>query len=268
MADDPPLHAFVLCWPGKEPGAHQIAHAIAPHVDDLTVLYKNDTGRTEQGAGQWKKIPSDWFYGRQFKETLDLNRGDIMLHIQADAGFHDWPSIIRKCRDSFKRFPNVGVWAPNVYHTIWTPAITAICPLPGHDILAVTMTDGIVWALSSPVINRMKMLDYGMNNFGWGVSEAACAFAFTNNMLVLMDVSVKVDHPEGSGYCKAGALEGAKTFLRQLSPAELVQFHWVHLTKSIREKPLRRWERPLNTLKQALGEIQGRPRGGARMVRP
>jgi hypothetical protein len=264
MADDPSLHAFVLCWPGKEAGAHHIANAIDGHVDHLTVLYKNDTGVTEHGPGQWNKIPADWFYGKQFQESLRLNRGDIMLHIQADAGFHDWPSIISKCRDSFQRFPNVGVWAPNVYHSIWTPNVTAICPLRSNDILAVTMTDGIVWALSSPVIDRLKMLEYDINNFGWGICEAACAFAFTNNMLVLMDVSVKVDHPEGSGYCKAGALEQGQAFIKQLSSAELVQFNWVQLTKGIRERRLTRWEKPWSTLKRVFDEIHGRPR----MARP
>lgn len=260
MADDPSLHAFVLCWPGKEANARYIANAIAAHVDDLTVLYKNGNDRREQGAGQWTKIPTEWFYGKQFEESLRLNRGEIMLHIQADAGFDDWPSIIRKCRDSFQQLPNVGVWAPNVYHSIWTPKVTAICPLPGKDILAVTMTDGIVWALSSPVINRMRTLQYDMNNFGWGICEAACAFAFTHNMLVLMDVSVQVDHPEGSGYCKAAALEQGHAFIRQLSSAERIQFNWVQLTKSMRERPSRRWGKPFNTLRRVFDEVQGRPR--------
>ncbi|HVG48406.1 MAG TPA: hypothetical protein VM899_09780, partial [Rubellimicrobium sp.] len=89
------LHVFILCWPGYEDSAHNIAAAVEGHADHLTVLYKNDDDRIETGPGNWKKIPSEWYYGSQFRETLDLRRGDIMLHIQADASYSDWPELIR-----------------------------------------------------------------------------------------------------------------------------------------------------------------------------
>lgn len=260
MTDNLSIHAFVFCWPGKEAGAHYIAKSIAGHVDYLTVLYKNNNDRIENGPGDWRKIPNEWFYGRQFKKSLDLNKGNIMLHIQADAKFDDWPSIISKCKNSFDCFPNVGVWAPNVYHTVWTPEVTSICELRHNEILAITATDGVVWALSSAVIDRLKMLDYDMNKFGWGISEAAGAFAFTNNMLVLMDLSVKVEHPKGSGYCNIEAFEQVKVFIDQLSATERVQFNWVHLTKIIREKQLKRWKIPLKRWKGVFDEIYGRRR--------
>jgi hypothetical protein len=260
MTDHLSIHAFVFCWPGKEAGAHHIANSIADHVDYLTVLYKNDNDCTEDGPGDWRKIPNEWFYGSQFKHSLDLNQGSIMLHIQADAKFDHWPLIISKCKNSFDRFPNVGVWAPNVYHTVWIPEVTSICEIARNEIIAITATDGIVWALSSAVIDRLKMLDYDMNKFGWGISEAAGAFAFTNNMLVLMDLSVKVEHPKGSGYCNVEALEQVKGFIDQLSVAERVQFNWVHLTKIIREKQLKKWESPLKKWKRFFDETYGRRR--------
>lgn len=259
MMNNLSMHVFVLCWPGKEAAAHHIAKSIEPCVDYLTVIYKNDTGFIETGSGEWKKISSEWFYGRQFKHSLDLNRGHIMLHIQADARFDHWPSVIEKCKEAFDCFPNVGVWAPNVYHSVWTPDLTSIRRLRDDEILAVTMTDGIVWALSPPVINRLRMFDYDMNNFGWGICEAACAFAFTNNMLVLMDLSLKVEHPKGSGYCNVQALEQGKEFITQLSATERIQFDWVQITKSIREKRAKKSKNPLKRLWRVFGEVDRRP---------
>lgn len=220
----PSIHAFVLCWPKWEKAARHIARELHGRVDHLTVLYKNDTGQPEGGAGEWRRIPSDRFYGWQFRHTIDLNRGGVMLHVQADARCADWPALAARCRGAFAARPDLGVWTPDVYHSWYTPRITWAGRLDDDGTLPVTTTDGVVWALSATVLPPLARLDWSVNNLGWGVTEAAAAVAVTMDRTVVMDRTVKVEHPWGSGYNRAEALRQSLAFRRQLSPAQQAYF--------------------------------------------
>lgn len=234
----PSIHAFVLCWPRWEAAARHIAGALEGRVDHLTVLYKNDTGQSESGAGEWQRIPSERFYGWQFRHTLDLNRGDVMLHVQADADFGDWPALVARCRAAFQTIPGLGVWSPDVYHSWYTPRRTQVEGLQGQGIASVTTTDGVVWALSSAVLDGLRRLDYSRNNLGWGLTETAAAIAVTQDLSVAMDLTLRVKHPKGSGYDRAKALEQLRLFQSQLSPPQLAYLRMLWEVTRLRE-----WQR-------------------------
>lgn len=220
MSDVPTIHAFIFCWPKWEAATHHIAAALDGHVDHLTVMYKNDTGVDEIGPGEWRRIPSSCYYGWQFAESLRLNRGDVMLHVQADAGSGGWPHLVARCRDAFHGMPDLGVWAPNVDYTPWSPQLTQVRSLGGNGLAAVTLTDGILWALSRAVVERLGRLDYAHNNLGWGMGSAAAAMAMTNGLAVAMDLTLDVTHPKGSGYDQAKAQEEMAAFMGQLPAAQ------------------------------------------------
>jgi hypothetical protein len=213
----PSIHAFIFCWPGWEASAHHISRELQGKVQHLTVLYKNDRDVTEAGPGDWRKIPSERFYGWQFRETLDLNRGDVMLHVQADADHSDWPNLVGRCRSAFGLQRALGIWSPNVYHSWYTPRLTRLADQPTDGIVPVTVTDGVVWALCSDVVGALKQFDFTSNNIGWGLTETAAAVAVTHDRSVAMDLTLKVNHPRGSGYDRTQALAEAKTFAAQLS---------------------------------------------------
>jgi hypothetical protein len=258
MGDRCSLHAFVLCWPGREAAAHDIAGALAGTADHLTVLYKNDTGQDESGPGDWRRIPSERYYGWQFQESLRLNRGDIMLHVQADAIHSDWLNVARRCRQTFEANRGLGIWSPNVYHSWYIPELTQVSPPRPDGVADVTCTDGVVWALSSALVERLRRLDFSENNIGWGLGEAAAALAVTNDMGVVMDLELEVIHPKGSGYDRTKALAQAKSFSTQLSAsqqayistiltlAQLRDSRWANLTRGslwrrkLRERGARR----------------------------
>jgi len=236
MSDSPTLHAFVFCWPKWESAAHRIAEAVAGQVDHLTVLFKNDTGQDETGPGEWRRIPSERYYGWQFRESLELNRGDVMLHIQADASFGDWPKLVGGCREAFWSKPGIGVWSPDVYHSWYTPRLTQVSTKKDETLVSVTITDGVVWALSRPVVEAMERLDYSRNNFGWGLTETAAAVAMTNGLAVMMDLSLPVAHPKGSGYNRDKALEESRAFTGQLSLAQQNYIRTSHAVAWARNK--------------------------------
>jgi hypothetical protein len=220
LSDVPSIHAFIFCWPGWEASAHHISREIKNRVQHLTVLYKNDRDVTEAGPGDWRKIPSERFYGWQFRESLDINRGDVMLHVQADAHYSDWPKLVARCQHTFSHQQMLGVWSPNVYHSWYTPRLTRLAVEPTDGTVPVTLTDGVVWALSADVIGALKPLDFSSNNIGWGLTETAAAVAVTRNRTVAMDLTLKVVHPRGSGYDRTKALSEAKVFADQLSAAQ------------------------------------------------
>lgn len=245
------VHAFVFSWPGWEENARRIACNLLGCVDRLTVIYKTEDANLEHGAGQWVRIPDDWYYGMQCRKSMELFSCDVMVHVQADAECEDWPRLISRCRHAFRDHPQVGIWSPDVFHTSHTPDRTGIWPID-HDLLAVTNTDGVVWAISKDIVAWMKTLDYSCNNMGWLISEAAAAHAFTNNRLVLLDLGVKVTHPKGSGYDRNVARKQSEVFLKQLSSTEIVQIKWMSATKRMRNSPA-------SLLRRFVGRVSDNP---------
>ena len=55
------IHAFIICWTGMEDNARHIASAIEHEVEQLTVIYSNQSGTIEAGAGHWVQVPDEWF---------------------------------------------------------------------------------------------------------------------------------------------------------------------------------------------------------------
>ena len=218
------IHAFIICWTGKEESARHIAHALAPHVAHLTVIYSNNSNILQEGAGEWVMVPDDWFYGKKFVKCLELHRGQIMLQIQADAQYDNWPQVIKRCQYAYQTYRGLGVWAPDVDYTHFTLDKVILGTAPGGEHAMVAQTDGIVWSISPPVLQRLREFNYEQNNLGWGMDWAAASFALAHNMLVLRDLTIKIGHPKGSGYDMDLAATQQRQFLMQMLPQELVQY--------------------------------------------
>ena len=88
----------------------------------------------------------------------------------------------------------------------------------------VAQTDGICFSLSTPIVSRMRMANYESNIYGWGISWMMVAGAFSRNLFVVVDESVFVEHPVGSGYSHREALAQQAEFLEQLTPQEQIQY--------------------------------------------
>lgn len=253
----PTVHAFVLCWPRWEAAAHHVAEALNGHVDHLTVLYKNDTGVDESGPGEWRRIPSERFYGWQFSETLRLNAGDVMLHVQADASHGDWPWLVARCREAFRSDPDLGVWSPNVYHSWYVPRRVQVGEPKGDGAAAVTVTDGVVWALSKEVTDGMARLDYADNNIGWGLTETAAAVAATRGRFAAMDLALAVKHPKGSGYNRRRAIQELRLFQRQLTQPQRSYLRMCYDVHKLRDYQLAITPLRLGFWRQALRRLAG-----------
>ena len=219
------IHCVIISWQGFYNNTVLIAEQVVNSVDDLTIVYSNQMESEEYGPGTWIRTPNDWFYGRKFKKALDCIRDDeVLLLIQADVSYRDWPELIDRCRDVMENINHVGVWAPDITETSWTEKRVYVAGVKELKIEFVAQTDGIVFCYSQDIIRRLKELNYENNNLGWGIDWAAICYSLINNKLVIRDASIVVNHKAGSGYLINEAANQMRGFLTQLTPQEVVMY--------------------------------------------
>ena len=235
MATGTPLHVNILAWVGFEEKARAIEEAVRPHADQVSVIYSVPDNPPEIPES-WTTVDYECFFGCKFHKALELHSTGVMLQIQADAHIDDWGHLIRRCREAFDTVSDLGVWGPDVDYTMYTTEKVFISDFdPDNSLISVRQTDGIVWAMSDKVIDRMRQADYSGNRLGSGIDVMAIAFAYANNMLVLRDTSLLVDHPKGKGYSHEEAREQLLWFLNQMSPQEKIQ---TKITRIKKPQPL------------------------------
>jgi hypothetical protein len=197
-----------------------IERAISPHADQVSVIYSVPDNPPEMPA-HWNKVGFECFFGCKFQRALELHREGVMLQIQADAHSEDWGGLVQRVRETFTRYPDLGVWGPSVDYSMWTLDRVFLSDFDKErSLVAVRQTDGIVWALAPQVIQRMRQADYSRNRLGWGIDSLAIAFAYCHGLLVLRDTSVEISHPKGKGYGREEAAAQLEDFMGQFSFAE------------------------------------------------
>ncbi len=219
------IHAFVVSWAGKHANSIDIAEKIEKCVSRTTIIYSDPDGEMSlQTSCEAVRVPNDWFWGRKFKVCLDLCESDLMIVIQGDVNCNNWDAAIVKCAQSFGSNERIGVYAPMVDYAYFDLNKTFIERLNDSSLSIVALVDGIVFAISRPVVNRLKNLSYDDNKYGWGILWAAVSYAYSNGLIAVLDDSVKVSHPESRGYDSEVAYQQMILFLQQLSFDERVYF--------------------------------------------
>ena len=216
-----PVICAVVSWRGMHDAAAAIASALDGVLDGVLVIYSNPEGAEETGAGRWIRADEADFFGRKFQRlATEIPPGASMLLIQADAGCDDWPGLARRWTDLLGRHPSIGVWTPQIDNTAYPFALTARSPWDEDGLFDVAQTDGIVLGLAPRVLDRLRGLDYGENNLGWGIDWAAMSFCATVGLSVVGDTRVQVSHPPSRGYEGDAAGRQMNAFLTQLTPSE------------------------------------------------
>lgn len=219
------IHCVIISWENHYHKAKNIASQVAKHAERTSVIYSNNLETSEQGEGNWMQVSNDFYYGKKFEKALNLiAKDEILLLIQADADCHNWGELINRCRDVMFKNNSIGVWAPEIRHTPWTIKRTNIAENEIQKINFVTQTDGIVFSFNKQVLDRLRKLDYSQNNLGWGIDWIAICHSYTNDMYVIRDRSIIVNHPLGSGYLSNDAMLQMNNFLNQMTPQEVIMY--------------------------------------------
>lgn len=232
----PPVHAFLLSWRHHHARAAAIAAQLVGQVDSLTVVY-TEPDDDAAGAGNWVRVPDEWYYGRKHAWCLEQFETGILLQIQADAICDDWPGLVQACRDDFASYPEIGVWAPQVVGVPWTVQATQVGPLGDSHLVSACQTDCTVWAMDQVVADRLRSMEVAKNNFGWSIDWAACAAAWVRGRLVVRNPRLQVVHPVGSSYEHREAIAQSEEFLRGLSADEYAQYKLMRDFCQLRSSP-------------------------------
>lgn len=215
------LHAIIISWNGYADKACAIAHALEGSVDALTVIYSSADAQQQEGPGTWLQVPNSWYFGRKFHASLEaVGPDDLMLQIQADAHSDDWPALAAGCAQCFTNHRDVALWTPDVNWSPWHAEVVGDGMLAQTNLLQVSQTDGIVWAIHPALYPALRTPDYTPNNLGWGIDWLALLETQKRNMIAVRDLSYPVSHPYGRGYHNMAAAQHMKNFLTQLPLAD------------------------------------------------
>ena len=214
------IEIHVIAWPGQEVSAAMIHEELLESGYKATVIYALSGTEHSPVASDWVVL-NGFGYGRIFEKSLSISESDVLLHVHADCSSLSWAEVAKRCHGLFESDATLGVWSPIVDWSSWNLSRTRLGGGLTPDTHSVTTVDGIVWAMSAPVIAKLKTLTYSSNPKGWGIDLAASAIAHNLGLAVVMDEAILIEHPRGSGYNHGDAGRESEDFAHQLEPEEL-----------------------------------------------
>ena len=218
------LHVFIISWEGQHENALNIANQLNDIRDMVSIVYSDpDDSFIFKADRKPIKRPNNLYWGDKFKACLDLCNHDNLLIIHGDCKSNGWIHVVESYDRAIKSINNLGVWAPLVDHTFFDLKKTSIAKFIDTNYEIVCYIEGIVFGFSRAIQNRMKLASYEKNIFGWGIDRMIACSALVNNQLLIVDKSIKIEHPKHKGYDAKSALEMGNLFIRQLSLLEFIQ---------------------------------------------
>jgi len=213
------LHTFVFNWPGYFEAALQLESMARSFSHKVTVI-NSDPRHTAEG---WVDLGNDAYFGEQFAAACELFDGDVLFHIQADAGHEDWAGLVSAALGTFSTY-ECGVYAPQIdrYAHVGNelPAASAALSPPSEYLRVVSNTDCTAWFIHASVIRQL--VEYAslmrLNRLGFGIDLLAAALAFSQKQLVLRDDRYVVNNPSGTGYSLEDATVQLRKFISRLPP--------------------------------------------------
>jgi hypothetical protein len=215
------MQIFIISWPGKHTDARAIADDLIQANKKVAIVY------SDENPDIFSDMPCDiiprpnnLFWADKFSACLENLGSERMLVIHADCSHASWAKLADRAVQMMDKHKNIGVWSPHIQETPFHLDKVKISEIQGDNLSVVTNHDGLVFALSSPVVERMKKINYSENIYGWGIDFIFSAYVQANNLLNVVDTSIKVTHPLGAGYDTEVAGIMMEDFLQQLTPEE------------------------------------------------
>jgi len=192
---------LIFSWKGQYKNALKLEKQLLDSNISTMVINSDDDNQPEN----WINIGNECYFSDQFRKALEIFNNldyDFLWHIQADASYDDWDSIIESAKSSYQKY-NWGVFAPNVDDTFYISERTDVFDLE-DDLKLVATTDNTCWIIHKDMIKQINdnislMED---NHLGWGWDLLLCSFAHIQKRLVIRDYKFTVNHPPSTGYKK------------------------------------------------------------------
>lgn len=250
------LHSFIISWAGRHEKAAAIAKAVASTSNTVTVVYSDpDENQAPKFPCPAIRRPNSLLWEDKFRATLHACRSDILLVIHADCECDDWSKVPSSARKTFADVPRAAVWSPLLDGTIHNITRTLIHDIKGTDYSVVSQTDGIVFAITRPIMERMKKAVLDKNPHGWGIDTMINCCSYSKAMLSIVDRGMAVHHPQGSGYDRSEAQHQMNSFLEQLTPEEETIYQFM--------RTVQRYAKEAARLAREQGLVPPPPQAGA-----
>jgi len=169
------------------------------------IVINSDDEHKEQ---RWYNIGEDSYFTAQFLKALELFDGDVLFHIQADASYNDWDTLLKDAEKYISKY-GCGIYAPNVDYTWYDSGKTDIPDFrfEEENLSMVATTDCTCWFINKEIIDEADRLkiDFSPYKMGWSFDIVYPAISFLNKRPVIRDYSHTIDHPAGTNYNKVQA---------------------------------------------------------------
>ncbi len=205
---------------------NQKAIALKKHLKDSFDPVLIDSGSTfAEGEKEHFNLtlPNVYYNGliNHAHELLTEEHTHMFL-ITSDVEISD-PEALRIRLDTILDDPGVGVYAPSALHTTHNHMNNK----KSNGIRRVTFTDGFCLVIPKPFLDIICPIDLDVNKIGHGTEIYLGYLGMTQERYAVVDDTIIVDHPKGSGYsAKEARIQRDNWFATKSKKAQAYHY-WV-----------------------------------------
>ena len=108
------IQPFIFNWKGQYEKTLKTESQLLEIFDNVTVINSYEDYKKDN----WINLHKDAYFAEQFVAACKMFDGDVMMHVQGDATYHDWKSIVRSAKRYYFEY-DYGIYAPNVDFTAY-----------------------------------------------------------------------------------------------------------------------------------------------------
>lgn len=199
------IRCYLVCWDRVFNNCKKIEDNFKKNDIDYIIL--NSSSIIENNK-RWLNIDNIWYYLQFYEALKDFKKTkqEYMAFMVGDIKHNDFSLIINKAEEYFKKFPDIGVFAPYFTVEAFPKELSELGKIDDNLILS-TQTDSIFTILNREICLKMlELFDYiyKKNKFvnmksGWGIDYVQNILCTELGYIICRDSSIIVNHIVESG---------------------------------------------------------------------
>jgi len=207
------IQGFIFNWKEHEANALALQKKIGKLINVIVI---NSDERLKDKYPTWVPLDDTAYFSAQWNTAVYLFDADIFFHIQADAEFDRFDTMMEKAKLLFQKY-KLGVYEPNVNYTGINYDKSKLRSIePG--IFEVPFTDCTCWYIDGAIVRELPPVDISINQYGWGIPRAIASVSWLNGKSCVRDYNFTIGHPKHTGYSSAIARRQLRSYGQSLIP--------------------------------------------------
>jgi hypothetical protein len=201
---------YVACWDEVFDNTIHIENELIKATCDYLIINKSSF---RSDSPQWKQANDTRYYGHFFdalKHFVEESKNSIFIFNAGDSRWPDISGYTKRIEDLLESDKSIGVLSPDQTNDPFTGSGSHIQDSKKHPGLYLcTLTNGIFVSMQREIAeltyDYMKWaqgngVDFYKMTSGWGLDYIYSAASYMLDKKVYKDSTVKMFHPDGSGY--------------------------------------------------------------------